>query len=160
MDSVVAEADDYDERLLWRIGAKNRREFLLLVADGYSVKRAAEATHRHRDAFAKLLETDPDFYAEFVRARESAADVLEDEAFRRSQERGRHRLGSDRLLEMELKARRPWRYGTKVEVGGPNGGPIKAAVVHVNHAEVFEVLQQAGLLQPGPTIAADAEAPA
>jgi hypothetical protein len=72
---------------------------------------------------------------------ESGTDLLEDEARRRAL------AGSDLLLMFTLKSRRPWKFrdNSKVELSGPGGGPVKAAVAAapVDHAAVLDVLMNA-----------------
>ena len=69
------------------------------------------------------MREDAEYAAEFVRAKELAMQVLEDEATRRA-------LGldgaepSDRLMEFLLKAGRPDIYRDRIEHSGPGGKPL------------------------------------
>jgi len=126
-----------------------RNDFLKLVAEGYSVRRAAAELAVPRQAFQDLLDADVQFREAYEGAFEAAADALEDEAWRRAHERGRYRASGDKLLLESLRARRPDRYSERVQVTGKGGGPIATVAVHVDHAAVLDVLHEAGLVAPG-----------
>lgn len=148
--AVVLEDVESDPVLVpGSISREQRNEFLILVSEGFSVSRAARELGVPRRLFQELLDEDPGFRDAHHAAFEASADDLEDEAWRRAHERGRFRLGSDRLLELSLRARRPWRYGQSMQVTGAGGGPVKAIVAHVDHAAVLDVLAEAGLISPG-----------
>jgi len=83
-----------------------------------------------------------DAYREaFAAARETAIDLLEQEAWRRAKEgipKGIYYHGakvdvetedSDTLLKFLLQGRRRDAFGTKTEISGPDGGPVHITTI-------------------------------
>lgn len=108
-----------------------RDAFLVALADGWSVKSAAEKAGADRHRFYELRSDDEAFAEQWTEAYESATQMLEDELRRRSVEgwdedtfdgdgkllrRVRRMLPHD--LHLQLKARRPetYRDSARVEV--------------------------------------------
>lgn len=113
--------------------------FLVELAKDGNVARAAGLFGIDRsNAYQKRLK-DPDFAQRWADALETAADIIEAEAFRRAvtgtdkgvwflgRQVGAERQYSDSLLALMLKAKRRREYGdsSKVELTGADGGPVK-----------------------------------
>lgn len=114
-----------------------------MLAETCNVSEAARAAGIGRQTAYDWREADESFAAAWIEAEQAAADALEREAWRRGVDgidkpivyQGKitdHcREYSDRMLELLLKAHRPEKFRERVttEHTGPDGGPIKAAVV-------------------------------
>ncbi len=111
--------------------------FLIWLSKGYSPKFAASKCGVARETFFRWREQDDDFARRWKAAIDAGTDLMEDEALRRAAEGvdrpvfqmgecvGFTREYSDSLLAMQLKGRRPERYGDKVAHTGAEGGAIK-----------------------------------
>ena len=84
--------------------------FLEVFASTGNVLLSANAAGVSRDAPYKLAKRDPEFAADWARARDDAVDQLEGEARRRAL------AGSDTLLMFLLRAHRPERYRETVRI--------------------------------------------
>lgn len=104
------------------ISEKAKDRTLGALRMGFSYDRAAKFAGIARRTIFNLKDRDPDFAAACDEAYEAGTDKLEDEARRRAFEGtdrpifqggklvGHERQYSDRLLELQLKARRPDKY--------------------------------------------------
>lgn len=111
--------------------------FLIWLSKGYSPKFAAEKCGIRRETFFDWRDKDQVFAAAWKKAIDEGTDFFEDEARRRAADGidrpvfqmgecvGFTREYSDSLLAMQLKGRRPERYGDKVAHTGGDGGAIK-----------------------------------
>jgi hypothetical protein len=149
---------------------KQRTTYLDALRGGSTIKQAAAAAGRDRFAFVHLRRVDEAFATAHDEAYDEGADVLEAAAFERAVEgvvTYRHDKDgntsetvtySDRLLELLLKAKRPkvYRDNSKVEHVGGDGPAIKTEVTLVDTDAVYRGLVDAGVIQPGPSAAADA----
>src|SRR5689334_17864049 len=88
-------------------------KFLEVLAETARVTVAAEAIKVHRSTVYAWRKEDPEFAKAWDAAEALAVDVLEEAAIARALEGG-----SDRLLIMLLRAKRPERYREKVDLGG------------------------------------------
>lgn len=106
-----------------------RREIILeTLSQGYSAQTAANRAGVSRRLIFMWMEKDADFKAQCHEAMESGIDLMEDEALRRATQgvqKPIYQQGmlvgyvteySDKLLEMNLKARRPGKYRERVDV--------------------------------------------
>jgi len=92
-------------------GGEWTEKFLEILRQGWSVSKAAKGAGINLKTVWGRRKGDPEFAAAYDMALEEGADVCEDVAF----ERGIHG-GSDKMLEMILKARRPEKYTDKHKV--------------------------------------------
>lgn len=104
-----------------------------------TVAKASRATSIDRDTHYCWLSDDPDYKAEFERAKTVAAEILEEEAVRRAYEGvpepvfhagvqcGQIQRYSDRLMIFLLEGYKSGTFRRNVshELSGPNGGPIE-----------------------------------
>jgi hypothetical protein len=123
-----------------------QRAFLAAFAVTGTISGAAKAADIDRDRHYRWLEEDASYPERFDSARETFADRIESEAFRRAVEGvsrvrfngGRVMLNedgtplieqeySDTLMAMLLKAKRPTEYRERAthEITGRDGGPIQ-----------------------------------
>jgi hypothetical protein len=140
------------ERTAGTTSTKARQRFLDVLASGVTASAAASAAGIGRQTAYDLRNSDEEFAAGWEDALEAGTQLLEDEARRRALDR------SDTLLIFLLKARRPHVYRDNVRVASVGVmrhefGRDETVTAHVNHAEVFAVLEQAGLIAPGPLLA-------
>jgi len=84
--------------------------FLSVFREGGSVRRAAEVAGIHRTTAYKAADSDEQFNTAWRAAEEDFVDLVEAEAVRRAF------AGSDRLLELLLKSRRPQVYRSNYDV--------------------------------------------
>jgi hypothetical protein len=84
--------------------------FIEVFAATGNVRLAASAVGKSRDAPYKRAQTDPEFGAAWLRAREDAVDMLEAEARRRALS------SSDNLLTFLLRAERPDKFRERVDI--------------------------------------------
>lgn len=119
-------------------GVSKTGAFLAAFRATASVTKAAAAAKIERCLHYRWLKEDRQYAAEFERAKDEAAQTLEDEAVRRAVEgtqrpvfyRGKAcgviREYSDTLLQFLLKGFRPEKYRERatIEHSGPDGGPI------------------------------------
>ena len=78
--------------------------FLAVLANGFSIARAAEAVGLTRQQALDLRDKDPVFARDWDNATQTAVDALEDIATKRA------KATNDKLLELLLKAKRPEVY--------------------------------------------------
>lgn len=121
---------------------KTRAAFLEALKDTCNITKACELSGLGRTSAYEWREDDPEFAADWQKALEVAADLLEDEAVRRAKEGtdkpvfqggqlvGHVREYSDTLMIFLLKGAKPKKYVERLqqEVSGPNGEPIKSEV--------------------------------
>jgi hypothetical protein len=117
---------------------QRRNKFLKALAESGIVGVAIKAAGICRDTAYLWRKDDSDFAQAWDEALEQATEKLEAEAYRRAhdgvlkpvfqngQEVGQIREYSNTLLIFLLKAQRPEKYrdNAKVELSGPNNGPI------------------------------------
>jgi terminase small subunit-like protein len=101
-----------------KIRHPKKRAFLGRYAESANVRQACEAVGINRQTHYNWLKSDPDYAEAFERAKDEAADRLEELA------RSRASAGSDTLLIFLLKGARPDVYRERYEHSGPGGGPI------------------------------------
>lgn len=101
-----------------------------------NVTKSAKAAGVNRMAVYRRRNQDPEFAKLFEEARRTGADGLEDEALRRAAEGYEEpvfyqgvqtdtvRKYSDNLMALLLKGAKPEKYRERMEMSGPNGGPI------------------------------------
>lgn len=107
-----------------------RTTFLEQLAETCNVSHSARVAGMSRNAAYSWRADDAEFERDWDEAIEQAVDKLEKVAWdRASKEDG----GSDRMLEILLKAHRPEKYREKqaLELTGKNGGPIETANAHL-----------------------------
>lgn len=110
-----------------------------LASSGGNVARACEAVDISRMTAYTWRDDDPEFAADWDRAKEMGLDALEDEATRRAFEgvdkpivyqgeiTNTMKEYSDTLLVFLLKGGKPDKYRerTSAEISGPDGGPVQ-----------------------------------
>ncbi len=136
--AVVKPAPEKEpERITQQKGVAKANAFLAAFRTTASIAKAAKAAKIERSLHYRWLKN-PKYAAAFERAKEQAAQVLEDEAVRRAVEGtlkpvfykgfqcGKIREYSDSLMQTLLKAWKPDKYRERssVEHSGPDGGPI------------------------------------
>jgi hypothetical protein len=84
---------------------------LEILREGWSLEKAAKAAGVTRMGITHRCKADPEFARLYAEAIESGTDTIEDAAFERGMAGG-----SDRMLELILKARRPERFTEKHQV--------------------------------------------
>lgn len=118
--------------------ASRKEKFLAALAVFGTVTKAAKISGWNRESAYVARREDPDFKDAWDNALEMAWDALEEEARRRAvhgvlepiyyqgQLVDKVRKYSDQLLSKLLEGRRPgtFRPAQKVEVAGPDGGPV------------------------------------
>jgi hypothetical protein len=105
-------------------------EILAKLADGLSLREICEADEMpNRNTVRLWLRQDPEFCAQYARAREEQADHYADEIIEIADtepdpQKARVRIDARKWVASKLKAK---AYGDKVtqEVTGPGGGPIE-----------------------------------
>lgn len=121
---------------------KTRAAFLEALKDTCNITKACELSKLGRTSAYEWRDDDPEFAADWQKALDIAADLLEDEAVRRAKEgtskpvfQGGQLVGhvqeySDTLMIFLLKGAKPKKYVERLqqEVSGPDGGPIQASV--------------------------------
>ena len=97
-----------------------REIFLTTLRDTCNVSASARAAKMGRRTVYDWRDADPEFAAAWDEAEEEAVDDLEKVA------RDRAIDGSDRMMEILLKAHRPEKYVERMrsEISGPGGSPI------------------------------------
>lgn len=139
---------------------EQRQTFLERLASGESIVDAAGNEALRRKLY-RVKDADPDFAAEWKRAYDEGTDVLVREARRRAvdgiedvkvigsgdyQREVKFRHYSDPLLMFLIKQRDvSYRDNHKVEVTGPNDGPVQVEHRGVKLADVLAVARQAGV---------------
>ena len=100
--------------------ARARETFLEQFRLTCNVSHAARSAGIGRRTVYDWREADPEFAAAWDEAEEEAIDALELAARERAID------GSDRMMEILLKAHRPEKYVERMrtELSGPNGGPV------------------------------------
>lgn len=118
---------------------KKRKKFLEAYIEEGTITHAAARVGINRATPYDWIKNDPEFAAEFERAKEAVGDKLEKEAIRRACEginkpiyyKGQKvdtiKEYSDTLLIFLLKGQKPEKFGDKItqEISGPGGGPIQ-----------------------------------
>lgn len=66
----------------------------------------------------KWIKDNPDFATAFNVLTDAVGDLLEDQALRMAVS------GNAKMLQFLLRGYKPKKYGNKLEVGGPGGGPV------------------------------------
>ena len=118
----------------------NANAFLAAYRLTGSITEAAKAAQIDRRLHYRWLKSSEAYESKFERAKEHAADMLEDVAVRRVREGtlepvfyqgkrvGWRRMYDSGLMQFLLRGLKPERYGHKTEVSGPNGGPIEGSI--------------------------------
>ncbi len=98
-----------------------REAFLATFAATCNVSEACRAAKISRSSAYEWRNDDPAFAQAWDDAEEEAVDALELAARERAID------GSDRMMEILLKAHRPEKYVERLrsEISGPGGGPVK-----------------------------------
>lgn len=128
-----------------------RKAFLSAYEHTCSISRAAKAAEIDRGTHYGWLENDPEYRLAFARARERAADALEDEAVRRAREgteravtvAGKREIVvdySDLLLIFLLKGMRPEKYRERSEVRMPALEGTLAEVLRSREDKVNKII--------------------
>lgn len=142
--------------------AAQRVEFLAALEAGWTVRHSAERTGVAPQRFYESRAEDPEFAASWAESIDAGTQVLEDELHRRAVEgwvedsfdgRGnlvrRVKRYSPALLIFSLKARRPetYRDNARLEVTGPNGGPVELAAGYTPTTllDVVRLVRELGL---------------
>lgn len=121
---------------------KTRAAFLEALKETCNITKACELSGLARTSAYEWKTDDPEFAADWQKALDIAADLLEEEAVRRAKEgtlkpvfQGGNLVGhiqeySDTLMIFLLKGAKPKKYMDRLvqEVSGPAGGPIQSAV--------------------------------
>jgi len=121
---------------------KKREAFLEALKETCNITKACELSSLPRRTAYDWKAEDPEFAADWQKALDIAADLLEEEAVRRAKEgtlkpvfQGGNLVGhiqeySDTLMIFLLKGAKPKKYMDRLvqEVSGPGGGPIQAAI--------------------------------
>jgi len=129
--------DNYSRTTLER-----QRDFLAAYAECGNIRVAAERANIDRKTHNYWLAHDPNYAAAFEESKEQAADLLEQEAWRRAVEGvkepvyqkgqlvGEVTKYSDTLLMFLLKGVRPekFRENIRQEVTGPDGQPFEVNI--------------------------------
>jgi hypothetical protein len=126
------------------------KAFLSILAESGNVRLACQAAGIVRSTAYDLRNSDETFAADWERAQEEAADLLEEEARRRAHEgweepvfgsmgqgQGSGQVGtvrkySDTLLIFLLKGARPEKYRDRHEVTGKDGTPLFKVYVGID----------------------------
>ncbi len=110
---------------------EQKRKFVDALRESCQVKVSAKAAGASRNAFYMLRRKDPRFRLEWDEAKDDAAEMLEDEAFRRAVvgvDKPVYHMGicvdtmkgySDGLLTTLLKGARPHKYANRTELSTP-----------------------------------------
>ena len=143
----------------FRFTEPRRKKALEALAQGQSIKAAAEAADVHRCTIVAHMDpdNDPEFAMLADAAIEAGTDAIEDELYRRGveglnepivykgviqkDEKGwpvTIKRYSDILLIFNLKARRPDKYAEKHQHSGKDGGPLKIEHWHGMMAKAIE----------------------
>jgi hypothetical protein len=139
---------------------QEKQAFLDRVAAGQSIVEAA-GNESFRRKLYRLRDSDPDFAAEWKTAYQEGTDTLVAEARRRAvegvedvkmigsgdmQREVPFRHYSDSLLMFLIKQRDPtYRDNHKVEITGPNNGPVQVEHRGVKLTDVLTVARSAGV---------------
>ena len=121
---------------------KTRAAFLEALKNTCNITKACELSGLGRTSAYEWREEDPEFAADWQKALDVAADLLEEEAVRRATEgtrkpvfQGGQLVGhvqeySDTLMIFLLKGAKPKKYMDRLvqEVTGKDGGPVQASV--------------------------------
>jgi flagellar biosynthesis/type III secretory pathway chaperone len=140
-----------------------REVFLAELADGHTVKYAAEKAGVSRQAAYSWREMDEDFRLAWASAEEEGIQALEEAARKLAVEGTEVQIfdrngnllrtefkQSERLLEFLLKAKRPKTYRERVSVTGEDGGPLE--VKHVEGASAALAARLALVAERGETV--------
>jgi hypothetical protein len=144
------------------IGAKDRDEFLELLAAGWAVRHASRQSSHAFQRWYELKAADEEFAAAWAEAIEQGTQALEDEARRRAVDGveepvyqkgelvGSVRRYSDNLLMFLLRGRRPavYRESATVELNAPVSVHIEPDPERT--ARVLAKLREVGLLTQVP----------
>lgn len=116
-----------------------REAFLKTLRETCNVSASCRAAMIGRTAAYDWRRDDADFAAAWEEAEEEAVDKLEEVARERAID------GSDRMMEILLKAHRPEKYVERLrsELTGPNGGPIQTA--NMTSAALIEEAKRLGI---------------
>lgn len=126
-----------NSRLVRVLTPKVLGAFLSLLSLTGSPKTAALRLGLNRKNLYLRREQDPEFKERWDQAIKDSQDALEDEAYRRAVIGitepvfqggvlvGHVQKYSDGLLTFLLKAHNPAKFSEKLQVSGPNGGPIQ-----------------------------------
>jgi hypothetical protein len=145
-----ADDDDHTTREPTKATPERLAAFLETLAETANVTAAAQSVSLNRQYLYVLRENEPEFAERWDAAVKLGTHALEDEAARRAKdgweepvfyqgvECGHVRKFSDTLLIFLLKARDP-KYRERLDLAGPNGGPIPVS----NTVEVIDAAEAA-----------------
>ena len=122
-----------------KMATRDRQAVLDALAQGHSITKACELAGVERRGVYGWRVKEPEFAQAFDEALERGNDALRDEIRRRGvdgwdepvfyqgEQCGAIRKYSDRMLELQAKARMPYEYRERVsaELTGAGGGPIR-----------------------------------
>ena len=123
--------------------ARARTVFLDELRLTCNVSHSARCAGIGRSTAYEWRDADPEFAAAWADAEEEAIDALELAARERAID------GSDRMMEILLKAHRPEKYVERLrsEISGPGGGPINVDMSHLT-AEQLAALEALNAVKP------------
>ena len=134
--------------------SRTRDDFLTLIGNNYSIKRACETLEISRSAVHKWMREDEAFLAEYNDALENARDGVRDEVIRRGM-RGVRRLRSmggkvivereysDRMLELAARMMLPEASGVGAAQVTVNNNTMN--VVQMTDEQLADALRQRGI---------------
>ena len=147
------------------VRARARGVFLATLAATGNVSASAREAGISRKTAYQWRSKDAEFASDWRDAEESATDALEAEARRRAVEGwdepvwhqgeqcGTVRRYSDRMLEILLKGHRKEFRESRLELSGPDGGPIPQKVAHEftdeHYAALIRTATAAGFVANG-----------
>ena len=134
--------------------SRTRDDFLTLIGNGYSIKRACETLEISRSAVHKWMREDEDFNGLYELALEDSRDVIRDEVHRRGVVGVRRlrsmggklvyeREYSDRMLELMAKMRLPEARDTDATRVTVNNNTLN--VSQMTDEQLQEALVQRGI---------------
>ena len=92
---------------------------------GLTIEDCAEAFGWEQGSLTRYLDKHPDFKRAFYNARLVGDQKLAKTAYRRALE------GNTQLLKFLLQIRLKWTENNRIEVSGPDGGPIQSVNINV-----------------------------
>ncbi len=131
---------EIEEAYTGGFGPKARNKFLEVLEDTGNISESLRAIGTRRASLKRYLNTHPEFAKLYHAALGTGIESIHDEAIRRARDGveqnvwykgevvGTDTKHSDALMLALLKAHHP-AFRDKIEVSGPDGGPIELAAV-------------------------------